>query len=134
MKNLNTIKTVNSVTLLGKIAREPEQKTITSGRKLSVFSLQTQSDDKYVSSEFHNIVAWDELADITRVCKLSDVVYIEGSIKTRNFVNKKNIKVFKTEIIAHKIIVLSSEKSTDMASDEEKTFFTASKSDFYTSS
>ena len=98
-----------------------------------MFSLQTQSDDKYVSSEFHNIVAWDDLADITAGCKLSDIVYIEGSIKTRNFINKKNVKVFKTEIIAQKIILLSSEKNTDGAEEDEKTFFTASKSDFYTS-
>jgi len=130
---MNTYKTVNSVTLLGKIARTSELKHITSGRKLSVFSLQTQNDDKYSSSEFHNIVAWDELSDIAQSCVVSTVVYIEGVIKTRNFINKQNIKIFKTEIIAHKIIPLSSEEKKKCMQDEEKTFFSASKKDFYSS-
>jgi len=127
---MNTYKTVNSVTLLGKIARAPEFKNITSGRKLTVFSLQTQNDDKYSSSEFHNIVAWDELSDIAQSCTVSKLVYIEGVIKTRNFINKQNIKIFKTEIIAQKIILLSSNEKKSIT-DEEKTFFSASKKDFY---
>lgn len=131
MKNLNNLKTVNSVTLLGKIARVPEQKNITSGRKLSVFSLQTQNDDKYSSLEFHNIVAWDEISESVNTCNLSDIVYIEGSIKTRNFINKHNVKIYKTEIIAHKIILLSSEENNSITQEEEKTFFSASKKDFY---
>ena len=129
-------KTVNSVTLLGRIARAPELKNITSGRKLSVFSLQTQNDDKYSSSEFHNIVAWDELSNIAQSCTLSDTVYIEGVIKTRNFINKQNIKIFKTEIIAQKIILLSSnsvEKKKSLTTEEDKIFFSASKKDFYSS-
>ncbi len=128
---MNIYKTVNSVTLLGKIARAPELKTITSGRKLSVFSLQTQNDDKYSSAEFHNIVAWDELSDLAQSCLLSDVVYIEGVIKTRNFINKQNIKIFKTEIIAQKIILLSSDEKKSITTEEEKVFFSASKKDFY---
>ncbi len=130
---MNMYKTVNSVTLLGKIARAPELKNITSGRKLSVFSLQTQNDDKYSSSEFHNIVAWDELSDIAQSCSLSDTVYVEGVIKTRNFINKQNIKIFKTEIIAQKIILLSSNKKKNLTTEEDKIFFSASKKDFYSS-
>ena len=130
---MNMYKTVNSVTLLGKIARAPELKNITSGRKLSVFYLQTQNDDKYSSSEFHNIVAWDELSDIAQSCSLSDTVYVEGVIKTRNFINKQNIKIFKTEIIAQKIILLSSNKKKNLTTEEDKIFFSASKKDFYSS-
>ncbi len=128
---MKPFKTVNSVTLLGKISRSPDRKTITSGRKLAVFSLQTQNDDMYSSSEFHNIVAWDELSDIAESCTVSDTVYIEGCIKTRNFINKHNIKIFKTEIIAQKIIVLSSNEKKGFTAEEEKTFFSASKKDFY---
>ncbi len=131
MKSVNTIKTVNSVTLLGSISREPEQKILTSGRKLALFVLQTHGDENYSSSEFHNVVAWDELSDILHECRVADMVYIEGLIKTRSFVNKKNIKVFKTEIIAQKIILLSSQKHESVTEEEEKIFFSASKSDFY---
>ena len=130
MKNYN-IKTVNSVILLGEIVRAPEEKIIAAGRRIVVFTIQTQNDDKYSSPEFHTIVTFDDVSEWVKSCGLSDVVYIEGSIKTRNFINKHNVKIYKTEIIAHKIILLSSEENNSIAQEDEKTFFSASKKDFY---
>lgn len=134
MSSLQTCKTVNSVTLLGKISRAPELKKIVSGRRLVVFSLQTENDEKYSSSEFHNIVVWDELSEIPLACNIEDTLYVEGTIKTRHFLNKQNVKVFKTEIIAQKIIIL--DKKNNKTNEEEvidESFFTATKQDFYTS-
>ncbi len=71
LKVMNSLK--NRVTLIGNLGQDPETKTIESGKKVTHFTLAT--DDSFKNAEgqkisettWHNIVAWNGLADIARI-------------------------------------------------------------------
>jgi single-strand DNA-binding protein len=109
-------KSVNKVILLGNVGKDPEIKFLPSGAALANFSLATSSRSKDKSGEFqdrtewHNLVAFDKLAEIVRdYVKKGSKLYVEGRIQTRNWDDKDNPgkKVYRTEIIVSDISLLS---------------------------
>ena len=98
---------LNKVFVLGNVIRDPEVKSLPSGQQVTNFAIATnrfyssQSGEKKQEAEFHNIVCFGKLADISsRYLNKGSLVLIEGRIKTRNWTNAQGIKQYKTEIIA----------------------------------
>ena len=97
---------LNKVFVLGNVTRDPEVRSLPSGQQVTNFSIATNrfytaNGEKKQEAEFHNIVCFGKLADISaRYLTRGSLVLIEGRIKTRNWMNKENIKQYKTEIIA----------------------------------
>ena len=78
-----------------------------SGQQVVNFGIATnrfytdQSGQKKQDAEFHNIVCFGKLADISaKYLTKGSLVLIEGRIKTRNWLNAAGVKQYKTEIIA----------------------------------
>jgi len=97
----------NKAIILGNVTRDPEVRALPSGQQVTNFGIATnryytsQAGEKKEEAEFHNIVCFGKLADITaRYLKKGSLVLIEGRIKTRNWVDKQGVKQYKTEIIA----------------------------------
>jgi single-strand DNA-binding protein len=112
---MNSLK--NRVTLIGNLGQDPETKTTESGKKVTHFTLAT--DDGYKNSEgqkisettWHNIVAWNGLADIAgRYLKKGRQVAVEGRIVYRSFEDKKGTTKYITEIVLNDLILLRSGK------------------------
>jgi single-strand DNA-binding protein len=112
---MNTLK--NRVTLIGNLGQDPEIKTTETGKKVTHFTLAT--DDGYKNSEgqkisettWHNIVAWNGLADIAgRFLKKGRQVAVEGRIAYRSYEDKKGATKYITEIVCNDIILLRSGK------------------------
>ncbi len=98
---------LNKAFVLGNVTRDPEVRALPSGQQVTSFGIATNryytaSDgQKKEEAEFHNIVCFGKLADISsRYLNKGSLVLIEGRIKTRNWVNSQGIKQYKTEIIA----------------------------------
>jgi len=98
---------LNKAFVLGNVTRDPEVRSLPSGQQVVNFSIATnrfytsQAGEKKQEAEFHNIVCFGKLADISsRYLTKGSLVLIEGRIKTRNWVNKEGVKQYKTEIIA----------------------------------
>ena len=144
------MRTINNVTLLGNIARDPEMKVTINGKEFATFVIATHREsvkngEKITIPEFHNIVAWGNLAHIANnFCKKGRLVYIEGHLKTRSWEHESGVRVFKTEIIATNIIALSSDdlEKNNSKIPEENTkeslsnidtdyFFSATEDDFF---
>ncbi len=101
---------LNKVFILGNVTREPEVKALPSGSQVTSFGLATNrfytdsSGQKKQEAEFHNVVCFGKLADISsRYLNKGSLVLIEGRIKTRNWVNSQGIKQYRTEIIANSL-------------------------------
>ena len=61
----------------------------------------SSAGEKKQEAEFHNIVCFGKLADISsRYLNKGSLVLIEGRIKTRNWTNSAGVKQYRTEIIA----------------------------------
>lgn len=104
---------LNKVMVIGNIVRDPEMRTTPNGRNVTSFSIATNrvwkdaNDQKQSKAEFHNIVAWGRLAEITsQYLKKGAKTYLEGRLETRSWDDPNGIKRYKTEIIADNMIML----------------------------
>ena len=104
---------VNKVILVGRLGKDPEVKYTQGGTAIARFSLATdevwkdQSGEKQQKTEWHNIVAWNKLAEICgQYLAKGRLVYIEGRLQTRNWEDKDGNKRTTTEIRADNMVML----------------------------
>jgi single-strand DNA-binding protein len=97
---------LNKAFVLGNVTKDPEVRSLPSGQQVTNFSIATNrfytsNGEKKQEAEFHNIVCFGKLADISsRYLNKGSLVLIEGRIKTRNWQDSAGVKHYKTEIIA----------------------------------
>jgi single-strand DNA-binding protein len=108
-------KSVNKVILVGRLGRDPELKYTASGTPFCRFSMATDDSwndkgtgERQERTEWHNIVAWDRLAEIcNQYLTKGKLVYIEGSLQTREWDDQEGNKRKTTEIRARDMVMLS---------------------------
>jgi single-strand DNA-binding protein len=108
-------KSVNKVILVGNLGKDPEVKFTPSGVPVAKFSLATNERYKDKSgewqdrTEWHNIVAWQRLAEIVgEYVKKGSKIYIEGRLQTSSWEDKQSgEKKYRTEIVANDLVLLS---------------------------
>src|SRR5437016_11691490 len=107
-------KSVNKVILIGNLGKDPEVKFTPQGTAVAKFSLATNERYKDKSgewqdrTEWHNIVAWQRLAEIAgEYLKKGRSVYIEGRLRTDSWDDKETgQKKYRTEIVANDLVLL----------------------------
>jgi single-strand DNA-binding protein len=107
-------KSLNKVTLIGNLGKDPELSYTASGVAVAKFSIATnerwkdQDGNPQERTEWHNIVAWRKLAEICgQYLKKGSKVYLEGKLQTRSWDDKNTgVKRYTTEIIADDLIML----------------------------
>jgi single-strand DNA-binding protein len=104
---------LNRATLIGNLTRDPELKSLPSGKSVATFGIATnrvwtdQSGQKQKAAEFHNIVMWGKLAEIAnQYLRKGRKAYIEGRLQTRDWTGQDGIKRYRTEIVADNMIML----------------------------
>jgi single-strand DNA-binding protein len=99
---------LNQVNIIGNLTRDPELRSTPNGNQVTNFSVATTlkaKDKEY--TEFHNVVAWGKLAEIcAQYLKKGKQVYIGGRLQTREWVDKDEVKRYRTEIIAENMRML----------------------------
>ena len=110
---------VNRVTILGRLGKDPELTSVGSESQVCKFSVATS--EKYKGKEtttWHNIEAWGKTAEIcsTYLSKGREV-YIEGKIKNDTWEDKETGK----KRTATKISALSVQLLGGRGDDQEKT-------------
>lgn len=107
-------RSVNKVILVGNVGKDPEILFASTGTPKANFTLATSERFKDKSGEFqertewHNLVAWQRLAEIVRdYVKKGSKLYIEGRIQTRSWDDKEGQKHYKTEIVVNDLVLLS---------------------------
>ena len=110
---------VNKVILVGHIGNKPEGRYTPSGISTASFSLATNEswidseNEKQERTEWHNIFAWNKLADfVTEYLQKGQLIYIEGRLQTRTYKDKEDIQRRVTEIVSTAITPLEW-KTTD---------------------
>lgn len=111
------MRTINKVIVIGNLTRDPELRQTPNGQQVCTFGVATNREwvtrdsRRLDSAEFHECVAWANLADIcAKYLKKSKLVYIEGYLKTRSWDTPEGIKKFRTEIIVQDMIMLEKRK------------------------
>jgi single-strand DNA-binding protein len=109
-------RSVNKVTLLGNVGKDPEIRSSASGVMVANLTLATSDRQKDAQgnwqdrTEWHNLVAFNRTAEIVRdYVKKGSKLFIEGKIQTRSWDDKETgAKRYRTEIIVNELILLSS--------------------------
>jgi single-strand DNA-binding protein len=116
---------VNKVFLIGRLGRDPELKYTPSGAPVAKFSLATdevfkdRSGEQQKHTEWHTIVAWRRLAEICgEYLTKGKQVYIEGSIRSRQWEDQSGNKRTAYDIVARDMRMLGSKAEAERATQE----------------
>ena len=107
---------MNRVLLTGRLTRDPEMRSLASGKAVTQFSVAT---NEYIGqgkekAEYHNIVTWDRLAQTCgEFLGKGQQVAIEGRLQTRSWDDERGARHWKTEIVASHVEMLSGRRKKD---------------------
>lgn len=108
-------RSVNKVTLLGNVGKDPEIRSTPSGVMVASLTLATSDRQKDAQgnwqdkTEWHNLKAFNRTAEIVRdYVKKGSKLYIEGKISTNSWDDKETgQKRYRTEILVNDLVLLS---------------------------
>jgi len=112
---------VNKVLLTGRLTRDPELRSLASGKQVTTFTVASNAfiGGGKERAEYHPVVAWDRLAEIAgRYLGKGQQVAIEGRLQTRSWDDDKGARHWKTEIVAANIEMLSGRNKKDYEAEQ----------------
>ncbi len=116
---------LNKVMIIGNLGRDPEMRYTPSGRPVTTFSVATSrtwntaEGEKHVETEWFNVVAWSNLAEICKqFLTKGQQVYIEGRLQTRHWDDAEGNKHSSVEIVANEMIILGERREAGEAGAE----------------
>ncbi|MFN8544795.1 MAG: single-stranded DNA-binding protein [Candidatus Binatia bacterium] len=101
---------LNKVLLIGNLGRDPEVRFTPSGRAVARFPVATsevwndQEGQRQERTEWHNVVVWGKQAESCgQYLAKGRQVFIEGSVRSRQYDDKEGNKRYITEVIAQRV-------------------------------
>lgn len=119
---------INKVILVGNVGADPEVRTLETGVKVARIRLATtesiydrQTNERRDQTEWHTINLWRGLAEVAdKYVRKGTQLYIEGSLHTREWTDRDNVKRFSTEITANEMKLLG--RRPDGASAQQSAY------------
>ena len=98
---------VNEVTIIGNLTRDPELKSLPTGSSVVNLSIATnrswkdQNGQRQEQVEYHNVIAFGKVADtIAQYFKKGQQMYLKGRLQTRSWQDTETQKnMYRTEIV-----------------------------------
>jgi len=117
-------RSLNKVSLIGNLTRDPELRYTPQGTAVCTFGLATNrnwtdsSGQKQEEAEFHRIVAWQKLAELcSQLLFKGRKIFVEGRLQTRKWAGQDGQERQTTEIVIDNMIILDSRRREG---DEER--------------
>lgn len=102
---------INSVTLIGRLTRDPEQRKLSDGKSVSSFSIAVNGYKDDVS--FLNCVAFGQTAEfINQYCKKGNRLAVSGKLQQKIWADKEGVKKSSIEIIVNNVQNLTPKTNT----------------------
>ena len=110
---------MNKALLIGRLTRDPELRTTSTGRNVCQFSIAVNRNFSNANGEreadFINCVVWDKQAEnLVKYQKKGNQIAVDGRIQTRNYDDKDGKKVYVTEILVNSVSFLDSKGTSGM--------------------
>lgn len=120
---------INKVILVGNLGKDPEVRYLEGGTAVANFTIATSetfkdknSGERKTSTEWHNIVVWRGLAEISeKYLKKGMQVYIEGKLRTRQWQDKDGQTRYTTEVVADNLQMLGKKDDNSSSTTTEQT-------------
>ena len=98
---------MNSVQLLGNLARDAELRFTQSGKAVATFTvaatntyIDRTTNETKEQTAFINCVAWGKTGEAVGNCKKGDRLFVNGRIQTRSYEDSNGQKKYVTEVVA----------------------------------
>ena len=111
---------LNKVMIIGNLGRDPELRYTPNGTPVVSFSVAvdrqwtTSSGERREATEWFNVVAWRELAEICKqMLSKGRLVYVEGSLQTRSWEGADGQRHYRVEVVADQMTLLERGPSRD---------------------
>jgi single-strand DNA-binding protein len=118
---------LNKVMVIGHLGKDPEMRYTPSGRPVTTFSVavsrswNTADGERRTETEWFNIVAWGNLAEICKqYLHKGQQVYIEGRLQTRRWDDKEGQKHTSVEVVANEMMMLGDRRENSGQSQESE--------------
>ena len=98
---------VNKVILVGNLGRDPEVRTMQSGKKVANLNLATSENwrdkatgERKEKTEWHRVIVFGQLAETAeKYLNKGSKVYIEGALQTRKWKDQSGTEKYTTEVV-----------------------------------
>jgi single-strand DNA-binding protein len=127
---------INKVILVGNLGKDPEVKYLEGGTAVANFTIATSetfkdrtSGERKTSTEWHNVVVWRGLAEISeKYLKKGMQVYVEGKLRTRQWQDKDGNTRYTTEIVGDNLQMLGKKEENSSSTSTEQNATTSAAS------
>ena len=113
---------MNRVMLVGRLTRDPELRSLPSGKHVATFSVATNEyrGGTGERTEYHPCVAWDRLAEICgQFLSKGQLVDVEGRLQTRQWDDDAGKRHWKTEVVVSSLEMLSGRSKKEYAKEAQ---------------
>ena len=98
---------MNTVSLMGNLARDPEVRYTKNGRAVATFTvaatntyIDSTTNETKEQTAFINCVAWGTLAEEIGALRKGNKCFVQGRIQTRSYETQNGEKRYVTEVVA----------------------------------
>ena len=111
-------RTINHVTLLGRVGAAPELRQTKSGTAVAQLRLATvrysKSNDGQSETDWHSVVVWGKTAEaVARYVAKGDRVHVTGRLQQHSWQTDSGARRSRTEVHASEVIFLDSRNGRD---------------------
>ena len=116
-------RSINQVILLGRLTRDPEQRTTASGKNVVSFSIAVDRQSQDDQADFFNITAWDKLGDLVmQYLSKGRRVLVQGRLRQDSWEDKDTGKrQSRIEVTASDVTFLDGPSGDNLGSAAPKT-------------
>lgn len=95
---------INRVILIGRLTRDPELRSTTSGKSVANFSIAVDRHGKDDDADFFRVTAWGKTADfVSNYLDKGRLVAIDGRLQSRKFQDKDGNNRETVEVVADSV-------------------------------
>lgn len=102
----------NKVFLGGRLTGDPELRTTPSGVSVVSFTIAVNrrgAKEDQQQADFIAVTAWKQTAEfINKYFRKASSICIEGSIQTRTYMDKNNVRQYRTDVVANDVTFVDS--------------------------
>lgn len=108
MKGVFDVGSINRVTVMGNVGKDPEIRSTSGGTRIATLSVATSeiwkdknSGERKERTEWHRVTVWPDhtVGLIERYVRKGDMILIEGSLETRKWTDQQGQDRYSTEIV-----------------------------------
>jgi single-strand DNA-binding protein len=118
---------LNKCMLLGNLGADPELRVTSGGQ--SVLTLRLACSESYLDKnrvrqervEWVQCVVWGRRAEaLAKFLKKGSKIFVEGSLQTQSWEDREGVKRYRTQVVAHNVILGGGSKARSVPEDERR--------------